>query len=237
VNITKLAPTALKICREILALREGERVLIITDPERPRTITEALAFAALAVGAKPVVTVMPTLDIGGMEPPPEVAAAMRSATAIINQCTMSLTHTNAAREALKHGARIANLRNMDEDMMLRGGVTADYRKVKEISERIAGILEKADEAEITTPEGTHLKMSLQGRPGFAQTGFATEPGQFSGLPDGEATIAPVEGTTEGVVVDPYLADDLGLIDKPFKFRVKEGRIVEIQGGNAAGRLM
>ncbi|QUL98198.1 MAG: aminopeptidase [Candidatus Fermentithermobacillus carboniphilus] len=235
-DILKLAPTATRVVRDILALKKGERVLIITDPERPHSITQALAFAAVSCGAQPVVMIMPRLAIGGMEPPPEVAAAMKVSTAIINQSTISLTHTDATREALKAGARIANLRNLDEDMMLHGGVAADYEKVKDLSERIARILSKTETAELTTPEGTHLVMSLKGRPGFAQTGFATQPGQFSGLPDGEATIAPVEDTTEGVVVDPYLADDLGLIDRPFKFEVKRGRIVNIEGKTAAERL-
>lgn len=235
-DLVKLAPTAIKVMRDILALRPGERVLIISDWERPSSITQALTMAAISHGATPVVIDMPKLGIGGMEPPPEVAAAMKAATAIVNQGTMSLTHTRATREALAAGARIANLRGMDEDMMLRGGVTADYVKVRALSEKLAAMITSAKTAELTTPEGTHLTMSLEGRPGFAQTGFATEPGQFSGLPDGEATAAPVEGSTEGVVVDPYLADDLGLIDRPFRFEVKAGRIVNIQGGNAARRL-
>lgn len=235
-DISRFAPTARKVMKDILAVREGERVLILTDYERPRTITESLSFAAFAVGAQPLVMIMPRISIGGTEPPPEVAAAMRQATAIVNQCTVSLTHTRAAREALAAGARIANLRNLDEDMMLYGGVTADYVQVKLLSEKVARMLGEATWARVTTPEGTDLIMSLEGRPGFAQTGFATNPGDFSGLPDGEATIAPVEGTTEGVVVDPYLADDLGLIDKPFRFEVIGGHIRNITGGVAAARL-
>jgi leucyl aminopeptidase (aminopeptidase T) len=91
-------------------------------------------------------------------------------------------------------------------------------------------------ARVTTPEGTDLTIDLSGRPAFALSGFARERGQFSGLPDGEAAIAPVEGRTDGVVVDPYLIEKIGPVTEPFRMEVRAGRIVRVDGGAQAQQL-
>jgi leucyl aminopeptidase (aminopeptidase T) len=235
-NVT-MERTAERVARQILTLKPGEDLALITDTARPRSITDALAHACRAAGATVVVVTMDPQAIGGEEPPPAVAAAMLASTAIINQATQSLTHTEATRRALANGARVCNLRNMTEEMMVTGGVTADYETVRETSERLAELLTHAREVRLTTPEGTDLRMSIEGRPGFAQTGFANRPGDFSGLPDGEATCAPIEGSTEGVVVSPYIVDHLGLITEPFSFSVKGGLIRDVSGGKEAKALL
>ena len=101
---------------------------------------------------------------------------------------------------------------------------------------MANELSNTNKIRFTTPEGTDLTMYAKGREGVAQTGFATQPGEFSGLPDGEATIAPLEGQTEGIVKNPYIADILGRVQEPFELIVKNGSIVEIAGGKQAAML-
>jgi len=236
VKMMRMAMTAHRVINQILGLKPGEKVLIITDTDRPRTITEALSYSATAAGAEVVVVIMHPQEVGGQEPPGAVAAAMQVVDAVINQATQSMTHTEATRAAIKKGVRVANLRNMDEDMWVRGGVTADYNYVKALSEKLAGFLTAVKEIRLTTPNGTDLTMRADGRRGFAQTGFARKPGQFSGLPDGEATLAPIEGSTNGVIVDPYIADQLGLITDPFRVEITNGRISKIEGGAQAERL-
>jgi len=155
---------------------------------------------------------------------------------VINQSTHSLTHTAAVREAIRKGARIANLRNMTEEMMVVGGIRADYRQVRRVTEKLARLLTEADAIRMTTPEGTDITMRSRGRVAIAQTGLVTKPGELSGLPDGEATLAPLEGLTEGVAVAPYIADALGLITEPFRMEIARGRIASITGGKQALEL-
>ncbi len=64
----------------------------------------------------------------------------------------------------------------------------------------------------------------------------TKPGELSGLPDGEATLAPLEGVTEGVIVSPYIADQIGQITEPFRMEITKGRIISITGGKQAKDL-
>ncbi len=234
----QMAPTARRIMEQVVALKRGEQVCIVTDSERPRSITEVLAVMAAGLGGEVVVVSMTPREMGGVEPPRTVAAAMAAADVIINQSSHSMTHTNAQRAAVQAGARVCNIRELDEQMMITGGVTADYVAVRALTERLAGLLTAASQVRISTPEGTDLAFSIAGRPGLVLAGFATERGQFSGLPDGEATIAPVEGSTEGVIVNPYLVEKIGAVRDPLTIRVRQGRAAEISGGergSAAGR--
>jgi leucyl aminopeptidase (aminopeptidase T) len=235
-EITRMAFAANMLINQVLQLKKGETVLIVTDTDRPRIITQALAYSAISSGGKVVVVTMEPQDIGGAEPPAPVAAAMAASQVVINQSTFSLTHTAAVREAMKKGARVANLRNVTEEMMVTGGITADYRQIKRITEMIARLLTEADVIRLTTPEGTDLTMRSQGRAAIAQSGFVTKPGELSGLPDGEATLAPLEGVTEGVIVSPYVADQIGQITEPFRMEIVKGRIKSITGGRQARDL-
>ena len=231
-----MAPTARRIMDQVLGVKPGERIVIVTDFERPRSITDLLATTAALYGLQPVIVTMPAREMGGEEPPASVAAAMREADCIIVQTSHSMTHTNAEREALRAGARVCNIREVDEEMMVRGGMTADYDEVDRITRRGVALLAAAKRARLTTPEGTDLTLDLTGRPAFALSGFAREPGTFSGLPDGEAAIAPVEGRTEGVLVDPYLVEKIGQVTEPFRLEAREGRIVSVEGGAQAQAL-
>ncbi len=232
----QMARTARMMLENVVALKKGEQVLILTDTERPGSITEVLAVMAHALGGEVVVMNMTPREMGGVEPPPVAAAAMAAAQVIINQTSHSLTHTNAQRAAIKAGARVCNIREFDEQMMIVGGVTADYREVKALTEKLAALLTAAERVRITTPEGTDISFSIKGRPCYVLAGFATAPGEFSGLPDGEAAMAPVEGTSEGVIRNPYLVEKVGGIKEPLEIRIRGGKVAEITGGAEAQRL-
>lgn len=231
-----MAPTARRIMEQVLAVRPGERLVIVTDFERPRSITDLLTTTAVLYGLAPVVVTMPPREMGGEEPPAAVAAAMRAADCVIVQTSHSMTHTNAERDALAAGARVCNIREVDEEMMVRGGMTADYEEVDRITRRGVALLGAAHRVQVTTPDGTDLRMDVSGRPAFGLSGFAREPGTFSGLPDGEAAIAPVEGTTEGVLANPYLIEKIGSVTEPFRLEVHAGRIERVTGGAQAQQL-
>jgi leucyl aminopeptidase (aminopeptidase T) len=229
-DLSRMAFAANMLMNQVLEVQRGETVLILTDTDRPRSITDALAFSAVSAGGRAVVLIMEPLEGAAEEPPAPVAAAMVAADVVINQGTQTLTHSAAVREAMQRGARIANLRNFTEDMMVHGGITADYHQVRRVTERLARLLTEADEIRLTTPDGTDLTMRSAGRAAIAQSGFVTRPGQLSGLPDGEATLAPLEGATRGVVVAPYMADRLGQITEPFRMEIVDGRITRVTGG-------
>lgn len=233
----RMAKTANMIMDSVLNVQPGEKLLIITDTERPTTITKVLAVAAEITGASTVVATMSPTGMSGIEPPEIVSAAMRAADVIINQTSHSLTHTNAQRAAIRKGARVCNIRNVDEDMMIRGGITADYREVKRISDNLVDQINQGEWVHLTTPEGTDLRFSIKNRRGYSLSGYATNPGEFSGLPDGEAACAPLEGTAEGVIINPYMIEDIDIVKDPLRIEIKKGLVTSVEGGREAQALL
>ncbi|MBW2309086.1 MAG: aminopeptidase [Deltaproteobacteria bacterium] len=232
----EMARTARRAVEQVLALRPGEKVLIITDTGRPVTIARALASAVHAAGAEVVVATMITRETHGVEPPDVIAEAMKVVDAVIMPTSYALTHTDAVRNALKCGTRFCNFREINEDMMVCGAVAADYHQVREIATALAHRMNEANIARITTPAGTDISMSLAGRTSLVLAGFAQQPGQYGGLPSGEAAIAPVERTAKGIMVDPFSMDGIGVIRGPFHLQVENGKVQKVSGGLEAVKL-
>lgn len=233
----RMARTAKMIMESVLDVKPKEKLLIVTDTERPQSITKVLAVAAeIAEASTTIITMNPT-GMSGIEPPEIVAAAMSAADIIINQTSHSMTHTNAQRAAVAKGARVCNIRNVNEEMMIRGGISADYTEVKRVSDRLVEVINQGELVHITTKEGTDIKFSIKGRHGYSLCGYANKPGEFSGLPDGEAACAPLEGTAEGVIVNPYMMEDVGVVKDPIRIEFRKGLIAKVEGGREAQELL
>jgi len=193
-------------------------------------LAEAFAYASSALGATTVVTVMKPLRRSGLEPPKPVAEAMKAAEVILIPTSTSFSHTDARREASKTGARIASMPGITEDMMSVGGLTADYREVERLTNVVSDVLDKAKTVEITSPSGTDLTMSIDGRTCLRDTGiYHGPPNTWGNLPAGEACLAPVEGTTQGVLA----IDSMGkLVTQLLRVTIKDGRAVKFEGADA-----
>jgi len=59
-----------------------------------------------------------------------------------------------------------------EGMMSIGGLTADYKDIANRTMKIAKILEKGKNVEITTPSGAKLTMNIEGRTPERDTGLS-----------------------------------------------------------------
>lgn len=218
--------------KECLGVRPGESVLVICDAPC-RRIGELLWETAKEAGAEAMLLEMAPRKVNGEEPPRAVAEAMKSVDAVIAPTSRSLSHTAARREATAAGVRIATLPGITEEMLART-LNADYKKIKERSEKIAAILDRGREAKVMTQAGTNLFMLIEGRRGQPDTGDVTAKGAFSNLPAGEAYIAPVEGTASGTLV---VDGGIGLLgNDPIIMEVEGGYVTKISGGEAAKRL-
>jgi leucyl aminopeptidase (aminopeptidase T) len=97
---------------------------------------------------------------------------------------------------------------------------------------VAEVLDRGKSARITSPLGSDLTFSIEGRTGEPDTGLYHAPGAFGNLPAGEAYLAPVEGTAEGkLVVDASMAG-LGVLSSPITLVFKKGRVVSVDGPGA-----
>ena len=231
-QLKKAAEIALKDC---MAVKKGERVLIITD-EPARKIGYALWEGAKEMGAEAIFTEIITPRSNGEEPPEPIAELMKLVDVILIPTSKSLSHTDSRREASKAGVRIATLPGITEDMMTRT-LNADYKEIAKKSDILAEIISKASNIRITSAKGTDINLAVKGRDGHSDTGLNHNPGDFSNLPAGEAYVAPMEGKSEGVIVFDGSMAGVGILkDEVINVKVEEGYATEITGGAGAEKL-
>jgi leucyl aminopeptidase (aminopeptidase T) len=218
------------VLEQCLAIKPGEKVLIVTDTKKER-IGKALFTKAIELRSEAIMLTMVPRTRHGEEPPGPVAEAMKRADVVICPTEYSLTHTQARKGACEAGARIATMPGIPEDMFLEGAITADYRELAELTIKVADLLTKAKTARVEN-HGKQLTLSLEGRRAIASTGIIHKPGEFGNLPTGEAYIAPVEGTANGeLIVDGSVAG-IGILRSPLRIKVEDGMAVEISGDSA-----
>ncbi len=238
-HLTHMAATARMIIETLLKVQPGEQVCLLTDTECPRSITEAIAAMGAAAGAEVHVVVITPRPVGSVEPTPVVRAAFAASDVIINQSSFAVIHTAGLRQGVARGARFLEMWGFTEDMMVRGGATVDYGKMTTVSRRLTEALSRGKAARLTTPDGTDLRMSLEGREAFMLAGYADRKGTLTALPDGEAGISPITGTAEGRLVKPFCIEvrGLGFVSETITVEVKGGRVVGTSGGPQAALLM
>lgn len=231
----KLFAVANKILQESVKLKKGENVCIVTDTSTTE-IGEVFASCVSAMNAEPVLLVINPRKTHGVEPPEIVAAAMKAADVVLQPITYAITHTNSTKEALEAGARVLVMRGVTKELMLYGAVGADYQEIDRVSELVRLKMSEGKNVKITTPSGTDLSLSIEDRTAIMLTGLVKGPGTFAAMPDGEAAVAPIEGTAEGTIVIDNTMDSLGLLDEPIRLTVKRGRVTTIDGGKSAVKL-
>lgn len=216
-----------------LGATDGERLVVVTD-----TPTEHIGRALFEAGAElgldaGLVTILPR-GRSGQEPPSFAAAAMAEADIVICPASTSFTHTRARERAAEAGARVATMPGITEEMFASGAVSADYRRVTELSGALASRLTEAETATIEYRD-EEFTVSLEDREGISSDGVLQEPGDWGNLPSGEAYVAPVEDTANGTLVfDGGIA---GGGDEAVTVTVEDGSIVDVDGENPPDPLV
>ena len=228
----EIIQTAEKLVREVMAVKEEDKVLVVTDVAKI-TVGKAFTIACRALGAETVLALVPLTGEHGNEPPVTIAAAMKAADVVFAPTTHAITHTRARLEAFKAGTRIAILRGVDEDMMIKGAMTVDFQELRARTEKVVHVLSEADEITVTSSAGTNVTFKITQRKAFSLDGYFHDDYGFAILPPGEAPTCPVEGTTNGTIVFDYSMDSLGKLSTPLALKVKDGRVVSGSGERGA----
>ena len=220
-----------EVCARV---QPGERALVVSDMKTDPVIAQLLFGALLSVQARPAIiyTVSGKTDSG--EPEPMVSAAMAAADVVFTAVGVSVTHTAAVQQVCARGGRVVALTQWTPEMMMGGGIDADFAAIEPRVRRVAAIWDKGSSVRVTTPAGTDLELDIRGRLGspHAKTGIV-RPGDFHPVPDIESPVSPV--SAEGrIVCDasiPYLG--IGVLAEPVTLEVRDGTEVYIAGGPAA----
>src|SRR5271157_383598 len=227
--VKRVAQTVVKDC---MGIKPGETVLVVTDGIR-KDLGTPIYQAASSICNDAIYMEMKPRKLNGEEPPQLIAEAMLNADVILAVTTVSLTHTQAKKNALKHGARIATMPfgfKSSEFVMrefTQGGMTVDFKKMDENIHRLANKLNGTKQAHITTEKGTDIVIDYEGRIFHEDTGIAHYPGDFTNLPAGELYIAPVNAN--GTIVIDVSLGRLGRLNSPITLEVKDGYAGTITG--------
>ncbi|MBI5642869.1 MAG: peptidase [Deltaproteobacteria bacterium] len=147
--------------------------------------------------------------------------------AVIALSNYSTSHTRF-RDLLTRcmGARYASM-PLFEKPMLEGAMTADWKKVEQRTDRLVRMMSCGDMVYVTSHNGSSLSFSMKGRDVKPDTGILTEAGSFGNLPAGEAFLAPVEGTAEGLLVLEWGPEEK--FREPVCLEIKEGMVIDVTG--------
>lgn len=209
---------------------------ILTDTGREPEVAEALAAAAFEMGIEPTIVTMVARAVHGMEPTAVMSQAVLGSQAMFFATSTGMAHTECVRNALKLGKKYIGMPDITINTLTKGAATADYQEVGRITAAIAKILTEGSEAHITTDFGTDLTFSIAGRKAVEMAGVFI-PGAIANFPDGEAPMAPVEGTAKGKLVIDSSIHQIGRVKDPVTMIVENGFVVKIEGGSEAETLL
>ena len=236
-EVDTVATTAERVVRDYLGVGPGERFAIVVDDRTDPEIPTELARVALELGGEPVVVTIAHRSRSGAEPPAPAAAAMAAADVVLCAASTSLYHTTAKALAQRVGARGDFNAPYRADAWRNGAMTADFLAIRRRAERLAELWRTTSIVRVTSPAGTDLTSTVEGRePKAWLTGICRNPGEVSALPGGEVSLPPIEGTSNGVVVWERVASDLGALEAPVTITVRDGRAVDFAGGPSADKL-
>jgi leucyl aminopeptidase (aminopeptidase T) len=218
-----------------LAVRAGEQVVLLADDGTDGEVVAGLVDGIGRRGAIPVVASIPSPVLPGAEPPSSVAAMMLAAGAIIELTSLFIGSSSARRAATEAGARYLAMPGVRLDTFRPDGPLAvDFDELRLDAERVGSAWAAASTFRLSTPAGTDLRGSVEGRPGRVLHGVARADGAYMAPPDVEAGTAPVEGSVSGVVVvdADLLFMGRGPLAEPVVLHVERGELAGIEGAQA-----
>lgn len=228
--------TVARVLDTCLGVRAGERVVLLVDPETDPLVRDALRAGLEARRAEPILHELPRYPVPGTEPPSATAEALLAADAAIELTSTFIGSSTARREATDAGRRYLAMPAVTADTFRLGGpYDVDFDGLVSTTQALATAWEQATTYRIVTPGGTDLSGSVQGRKGRALTGVARNPGDYMAPPDVESGTAPVEGSSQGVVVidGDFLFMGRGPVEQPVSLTIRDGALVAIEGGEGA----
>jgi leucyl aminopeptidase (aminopeptidase T) len=243
--------------RQSLAVKPGERVVIVTNPEPDvDAISRALYREVVEAGGLPTLLWQPVksqLDPmedavrGALLSEPDVYVSMsaRKIGKDVKGAAQPYEADGVAYDSvgsyLIHGLK--RTRGFWSPgitaELFSAAVPADFATMKTDCAWLAERLSRATAIRVTAAGGTEVTFSTRGRQAFVDDGDFTRPGTGGNLPAGEAYISPVVGSTSGrIVYDGSMATHEGtlFLYKPITVEFDNGFITQISGGEEAEAL-
>ncbi|WP_326643897.1 aminopeptidase [Streptosporangium sp. NBC_01755] len=217
---------------QCLGARPLEEVVLLVDEGTDADVVAALVSGLEERHCVPVVAKMPRYVVPGSEPPAAVAGLLAGAAAAIELTSTFIGSSRARQRATAKGVRYLAMPGVVADTFRLGGpFDVDFDRLRTLTERLARAWGSASSYRLTTPAGTDLSGSVEGRPGRALFGVARDRGAYMAPPDVESGTAPVEHSSNGVVVidADFLFMGQGPVTRPVALHFTDGHLVAVEG--------
>jgi 2,5-dihydroxypyridine 5,6-dioxygenase len=229
-RLTALFKAEFELCK----VKDGEAMVLLSDPEaRPEYITAGFA-AARQLGARVfniAVPEAPHPHLVGVHPLRDLAPAVEAMKAadIVVAFTRPL-FTRELREIMNAGTRVLMVIDHPDDLeMLMSG--PEIRRAVEAAGRR---LERARHVRYTSDAGTDLTIRTGEYPVMIQYGFTDEPGHFDHWGVAIVHTFPDEGSAQGTVVlnvgDMVVLPFKRYVQDRVHLTIRDGYIRTIEGG-------
>ncbi|MDR1178545.1 MAG: aminopeptidase [Spirochaetaceae bacterium] len=254
----KLNKAARIAVSDVLKVKKGEQVLIVSNPESDvSAVAQAMYDAAAGADARPVLvyqgekTQMDFADEAviaafGANPQVFVSLSAQKLGKDRNGIASPYTTDGQSWDHIFHyqlyGTRTCRAfwsPGTTVDSFVRT-VPIDYTLLKTRCAALKKVLDKALSIHIAAPGGTDVSFGLAGRKTKLDDGDFSHPGQGGNLPAGEVFISPENGTACGTIVfdgSISLHDRDILIRNPIHCTLKDGFITGVSGGADAKELL
>jgi hypothetical protein len=120
--------------------------------------------------------------------------------------------------------------------LMQEGMRTDYRVVSSVTTAVYDMARYAERCRVTTPDGTDLTARFDPELRWVNcTGIYHEAGKWGNLPEGETFTCPqaVDGSLVAHIIGDYFSGKYGVLAQPVTFTIKDGRVSDIRGENAA----
>jgi leucyl aminopeptidase (aminopeptidase T) len=241
---------------DVLAIKEGERVLIVSNPnDDVRRISEAVFNASCDSGGKTALMFQDSktqLDfaedavIRAIESNPDVFISISRHKLGKDRFRLSEPISEGGKDfdhIFTYLWKTKKLRSFWSPSitarMFCETVPIDYGELRSNARKLKGILDNADAVHITTDAGTDVRVGLKNRTTHLDDGDFRKPGTGGNLPAGEVYISPELESSKGTIVyDGSISAHEGVIAirNPITVNVEGNAITSIDGRTEAKAL-
>ncbi len=243
-TLQKDAELVVDVC---MSVEQDDIVTIITDDSH-RERADAIAHVVAERGGWPVIMNNEAQVARGiadtrfpMAPPRNLHQAMVSSDEVIIVTNLEwanrFAHVSAVKETCAANGKIASV---EEGMGEWDLTTEMIEQATQRAKDAIAALEGKTRCRVTSPLGTDVTVSIEGRPALEVTPIKKRGQMMGPVPLwAEVAFAAVEDQTNGTIVVDGVMLGIGLqgqVNEPITWKLENGRCVSIEGGEEARRL-
>ncbi len=252
----ELSEAAKVAADSVLAVKESENVLIISNPEvNVYSISLAMYDAVIERDAKPILMVQPfktQLDfaekavIEAIKSNPDICISLsaeklgKDAGAIKNHYKVGEKEYDHVFDYLYREKKMRAFWSPSVTIeMFKETVPIDYARLRTECAELKEILDKSISVHVSSDKGTDITIGTMNRKAEADDGDFRSPGKGGNLPAGEVYMSPELNSSNGTIVfDGSISLPVGdlVIKEPVVATVKDNFVTELEGGEEAERL-